>query len=164
MFTVTGRLRANTTFSSIRNNVFQGAAADGAVMAMWLAWRASYKLVDFVHDQLVVESPADELVAVRVAALEELMIRGMPEVAPGMAVKVETVVTNSLNKKDLDPRYNDESGLARRDVPVPSPSRAFPVRDQSRGGLSAVPIGTSFQPANSTAQGLAVLPDVYGRT
>ena len=40
VFTVTGRLRANTTFCSSRNTVFQGAAADGAILALWRVWRA----------------------------------------------------------------------------------------------------------------------------
>lgn len=122
MLTVTGRLRANTTFSSSRNNVFQGAAADGAVMALWLAWRSGFKLVDFVHDQVVVEAPADDRVPERVAEIEGLMIRGMLAIVPGMAVKVETVVTRSLNKTDLDPRYNDERGLARCRTALPAPA------------------------------------------
>jgi hypothetical protein len=105
VFTVTGRLRANATFCSSRNCLFQGVAADGAILGLWLVWRKGYKLVDFVHDQLVVESPADNQVQDRVAEIEELMKKGMLEVVPGMAVKVETVVTRSLNKMDLDPRY-----------------------------------------------------------
>jgi hypothetical protein len=105
VFTVTGRLRANATFCSSRNNLFQGAAADGAVLALWRVWRAGYKLVDFIHDQLVVESPADDQVHERVADIERLMKEGMAQVVPGMLVKVETVVTRSLSKKDLDARY-----------------------------------------------------------
>lgn len=106
VFTLTGRLRANTPFCSSRNNIFQGPAADGAIFALWYVWRAGFKLVDFVHDQLVVESPADDAVAERVGYIEALMEYGMQQVVPGMLVKVETVVTQSLNKKDLDPRYN----------------------------------------------------------
>jgi hypothetical protein len=34
------------------------------------------------------------------------MKQGMLMVVPGMNVKVETVVTRSLNKTDLDPRYH----------------------------------------------------------
>ena len=105
VFTVTGRLRANASFSSSRNCVFQGAAADGAILGLWLVWRAGHKLVDFIHDQLVVESPADDRVLERVAEIEALMRRGMLMIVPGMNVKVETVVTRSLNKADLDPRY-----------------------------------------------------------
>jgi DNA polymerase I-like protein with 3'-5' exonuclease and polymerase domains len=109
VFTVTGRLRARATFCSARNCVFQGAAADGAIMGLWLVWRAGHRLVDFVHDQLVVEAPANERVPERIAEIEELMRRGMLMIAPGMNVKVETVVTRSLNKTDLDPQYLPEA-------------------------------------------------------
>jgi hypothetical protein len=109
VFTVTGRLRANTTFCSSRNSIFQSGAADGAILALWNVWRAGYRLVDFVHDQVVVESPADDKVKDRVADVERLMKAGMALVVPGMLVKVETVVTASLNKKDLDPRYDPET-------------------------------------------------------
>lgn len=106
VFTLTGRLRANCTFCSARNNIFQGPAADGAILALWRVWRAGYELVDFVHDQLVVESSADDKVPERIAHIETLMKEGMLEIVPGMLVKVETVVTRSLNKNDLDPRYS----------------------------------------------------------
>jgi hypothetical protein len=109
VFTVTGRLRANATFCSSRNTIFQGAAADGNLLGLWLVWRAGYQLVDFVHDQLVVESPADDKVQDRVAEIERLMKQGMGLVVPGMLVKVETVVTRSLNKKEVDTRYDPKT-------------------------------------------------------
>ena len=109
VFTVTGRLRARATFCSSRNCIFQGGAADGAILGMWLVWRAGHRLVDFVHDQQVVEAPADDRVQQRIAENEELMKRVMLMVMPGMNVKVETVVTRSLNKADLDPRYLPEA-------------------------------------------------------
>jgi DNA polymerase I len=105
VFTITGRLRANATFCGSRNCVFQGAAADGAILGLWLVWRAGHKIVSFVHDQIVVETPADDCVPDRVAEIENLMKRGMLEILPGMLVKVETVVTRSLHKWDRDPRY-----------------------------------------------------------
>jgi hypothetical protein len=106
VFTVTGRLRANATFCGSRNTIFQGAAAAGALLGLWLVWRAGHKVVSFVHDQLVVESPADDKVRDRVADIERLMKQGMALVVPGMLVKVETVVTTLLNKKDQDLRYD----------------------------------------------------------
>jgi DNA polymerase I-like protein with 3'-5' exonuclease and polymerase domains len=105
MITLTGRLRANATFCASRNTVFQGVAADGAILGLWLVWRASHKLVSFVHDQIVVESPADDNVPAYAQEIESLMRQGMLMVVPGMNVKVETVITQSLNKADLDPRY-----------------------------------------------------------
>lgn len=59
----------------------------------------------FIHDQVVVESPADDNVLDRKAEIERLMIEGMHEVIPGMLVKVESVVTRSLNKNDLHSCY-----------------------------------------------------------
>lgn len=58
----------------------------------------------FVHDQ--VASPDDGQVRRRVEEVEQLMRQGMLEVVPGMAVRVESVVTRSFDKSDLDPRHN----------------------------------------------------------
>src|SRR5262249_3643311 len=118
VFTVTGRLRANTTFCSSRNAVFQGPAADGAILALWAVWRAGHRLVDFVHDQLVIESPADEKVPERAAGLERVMKEGMAQVVPGMLVNVETVFTRSLNKADRDPRYYPEEPKGKGNAPL----------------------------------------------
>jgi hypothetical protein len=41
----------------------------------------------------------------RGAEFERLMIEGMLAVVPGMNVRVETVVSLSLNKAEADPRY-----------------------------------------------------------
>jgi hypothetical protein len=115
VFTVTGRLRANATFSSARNCVFQGPAADGAIYGLWLVWLAGHRIVSFVHDQIVVETPADEGIPRRVTEIKELMRRGMHMVVPGMNVQVESFVTRSLSKGDLDSRY------------MPDPAAATPV-------------------------------------
>jgi len=98
VFTITGQLRAQASFSSARNNVFQGPAADGAIPGMWLNWRSGYKIVSFVHDQVVVESVADGLVHQRMAEIESMMKRGMETVVPGMRVGVGSVIRQSMNK------------------------------------------------------------------
>lgn len=100
VMTLTGRLRANTSFCSGRNTLFQGPAADGAILALWKVWRDGYRIVDFVHDQLVVECLDDADVLDQLQHIEELMKDGMAEVIPGMKVKVESVVSRSLNKAD----------------------------------------------------------------
>src|SRR5439155_11028604 len=74
VFTATGRLRANATYTAARNCVFQGLAADGAILGMWRVWRAGYKVVAFGHDQLVVEIPADDRVLERARTIERLMV------------------------------------------------------------------------------------------
>ncbi len=100
VFTITGRLRAGATFCSSRNCIFQGPAADGAILGLWRVWRAGHRIVNFVHDQVVVEAPLDGRIGERVVEIEEHMKQGMLDVIPGMNVRVETVVTRSLNKGD----------------------------------------------------------------
>jgi DNA polymerase I len=116
VFTLTGRLRAGATFCSSRNCVFQGPAADGAILGLWKVWRAGYRIVNFVHDQVVVEVPADVEVPHKAAAVERLMKEGMAEVLPNMLVKVETAITRSLSKLEPDPRYPAVKAAA----PVPA--------------------------------------------
>lgn len=101
VMTATGRLRANATFCASRNTLFQGAAADGAILGLWRIWRAGFKVVAFIHDQVVVETPNDEDVADRLAQLTEHMKLGFVEVTPSMRVGVEAVVTRSLDKSEL---------------------------------------------------------------
>ena len=67
VFTVTGRLRANATFCAARNTLFQGAAADGAVLGLWNVWRGGHRIVNFVHDEIVVETPSDSTTSDRAA-------------------------------------------------------------------------------------------------
>ena len=98
-------MRANTSFCSSRNTPFQGPAADGAILALWKLWRAGYRLVSAIHDQVVIECPADDQVLRRKAEIERLMIEGMLAVVPGMNVRVETVISRSLDKNELDDRY-----------------------------------------------------------
>ena len=105
VFTVTGRLRANATFCASRNTMFQGGAADGAILGLWRIWRAGFKIVSFIHDQVVVEVLADERVPGRVSEIKELMVSGFHDVTPGMRVGVEAVVTRSLDKTDVDPAF-----------------------------------------------------------
>ena len=50
-------------------------------------------------------SVADNHVLERKAEVERMMIEGMLAVVPGINVRVETVVSLSLNKDELDPRY-----------------------------------------------------------
>jgi hypothetical protein len=105
VFTATGRLRANATFCSSRNTIFQGLAADGAIYGMWAVWRAGFRLMSFVHDQVVVEVQAGDNLDEQVSQVESLMKAGMARVLPGMTVEVESVVTRSLDKSDLFSRH-----------------------------------------------------------
>ncbi len=80
--------------------MFQGLAADGAILGLWSIWRAGFKVVAFIHDQVVVEVPDDGEAPESRSKIVELMKQGFADVAPGMRVGVEAMLTRSLDKRD----------------------------------------------------------------
>ena len=100
VITATGRLRANATYCACRNGIMQGLAADGAIYALWKLSRAGYQIVNFIHDEVIIEIPEDEHLPAKIADIERLMIAGMHEVVPGANVRVETSVRRSFSKAD----------------------------------------------------------------
>lgn len=100
VITATGRVRANASYAACRNGIMQGLAADGAIHALWNLWRAGYKIVNFIHDEIICEVPEDEHLPARVTEIERLMIEGMQKVVPGANVRVETSVRRSFSKAD----------------------------------------------------------------
>jgi hypothetical protein len=55
--TLTGRVRGGVGYTQARNTPFQGLAADGAKLALWRLVREGYRVVGFVHDEVLVELP-----------------------------------------------------------------------------------------------------------
>lgn len=59
------------------------------------------------------------------------MRQGMLAIVPGMVVKVETVVTRSLNKADRDPRYLPEAH------PQSPPVVTVPINPEPAGAIAS---------------------------
>lgn len=78
----------------------QGLAADGAIYALWKLTRAGYTIVNFIHDEVIIEIREDENLPARIADIERLMVAGMHQVVPGANVRVETEVRRSFSKAD----------------------------------------------------------------
>lgn len=55
--TITGRIRGRVRYSQARNTPFQGLAADGAALALFEMVREGFRVVGFVHDEVLVELP-----------------------------------------------------------------------------------------------------------
>jgi len=100
VITATGRLRANASYCACRNGIMQGLAADGAIYALWKLSQAGYRIVNFIHDEVIIEIREDENLPAKIADIERLMITGMQEVVPGANVRVETEVRRSFSKAD----------------------------------------------------------------
>jgi len=97
-FTLTGRLRANASYTARHNTCFQGLAADGAKLALWHLWRAGYRIVNFIHDEVLLEVPVNEDHRMHMGNVKRLMIDGMREVVPDIRIAVECVVGGTWSK------------------------------------------------------------------
>lgn len=98
--TYTGRVRNNTTFTAALNTKFQGTAADGAKLVMWeLYKRPFYRMVAFIHDEIIFELPYDEHLTARIEHIQGIMERGMREIVPDVNIATEAAVSFNWIKK-----------------------------------------------------------------
>lgn len=93
--TITGRMRADCTYTAFLNTSFQGLAADGAKIAMWELQKAGFKIVGFCHDEVVIESRNPEK---DVAICEKIMQDGMSIVIPDVDIRTEAQIVDRYCK------------------------------------------------------------------
>ncbi|MCY2987635.1 MAG: hypothetical protein NTY19_07195 [Planctomycetota bacterium] len=79
--------------------MFQGLAADGAKLGLWRLWRAGFRIVNFIHDEVLIEVPAGSNLAHQAEIVRYLMVKGMREVVPDILVDVEYAVSERWFKK-----------------------------------------------------------------
>jgi DNA polymerase I-like protein with 3'-5' exonuclease and polymerase domains len=97
VFTLTGRKRGNTSYCAEKNTPFQGLAADGAKIALYNLDKAGFKIVGFVHDEIITQvakSGAEQALKKQ----EEIMIDSMREVVPDVRVGVESDISDFYTK------------------------------------------------------------------
>ena len=98
---------------------FSRLAAHGAKLALWKLYRAGYRIVNFIHDEALVEVPADSDLKEHAEAISRLMIDGMQAVVPNIAIKVEYAAADRWYK-NAKAVYNEQGEL----LPwTPDPSR-----------------------------------------
>ena len=97
VWTRSGRLRANTSFCAEKNTPFQGMAADGAKLALWNLTKAGFKVVGFVHDEIICEVPENE-VEFKQKQMEKIMVDSMQNIVPDVKIKVESTVSKRYCK------------------------------------------------------------------
>lgn len=111
VFTLTGRLRGAATYTARHNTIFQGLAADGAKLGLWLLWRAGYRIVNFIHDQVLIEVPSNSDLDHHASEIRRLMIDGMQAVVPDVRIDVSLAASERWHK-DAEAVY-DNSGRLR---------------------------------------------------
>lgn len=108
--TVNGRIRRNATYCSACNYAFQGLVADGAKMALWYLYQQGYRVVNFIHDEVIVELPLDDKLQYHVNAISKLMIAGMKRVIRTVDIKTEGALMPRWYK-EAEPIFDDEGNL-----------------------------------------------------
>lgn len=96
--TLTGRVRSGADYGEARNTPFQGLAADGAKVALWRLHQKGFRIVAFVHDEIVTEvlteeahEKAQEQVRIMKESMESVLYCDLP-------VEVEYAVSASWTK------------------------------------------------------------------
>jgi len=95
--TLTGRKRANTTYCQEKNTPFQGLAADGAKLALYELIKNNFKVVGFVHDEIICEVHKDDA-DMKLTEQENIMIDSMKHVVPDVGVSVESTISKEYCK------------------------------------------------------------------
>ena len=134
VITLTGRMRSDVSYTESHNTLFQGLAADGAKIALWLLLRASYRVVNCLHDEFLIEVPAGSDLLRHAQAIEALMLEAMKSVAPDVDAAVEFAAMSCWNKQAQ--AVYDEKGtrllLWRPPVTKKAMSNAAGTLDRSR--------------------------------
>lgn len=95
--TLTGRLRGNTTYCAEKNTPFQGLAADGAKLALYNLDKAGFKIVGFVHDEIITEVKIED--AEELLKKQELsMVNSMKAVVPDVRISVDSQISEVYTK------------------------------------------------------------------
>lgn len=97
VYTLTGRLRAEASYCAAANTPFQGLAADGAKLALYYLVKQGFKVVAFVHDQILIEHPT-ELCDSGLDTAQKIMIDSMNIVTPDIKISTEGKILSRWEK------------------------------------------------------------------
>src|SRR5262249_3869670 len=99
--TLTGRIRGRATYSQCRNTPFQGLAADGAALALFALVKEGFRVIGFIHDDVLVELPdqGDYVAEATVRRVEEIMVREMERVLGDVPAGVESALSTRWDKR-----------------------------------------------------------------
>ena len=102
VLTMTGRLRANVSHTECRNTVFQGVAADGAKLALYRLWRNGFRVVAFIHDEVVVEVPATCELWTKKDQINIILAISMKEVCPDIRIDIKGAFRQSWSNEQVE--------------------------------------------------------------
>ena len=97
--TLTGRVRGRLQRpGQLFNTAFQGLAGDGAKVTLWRLMRAGYRVVAFIHDEFLIELPADQDNIQAARDIERICCETMAEFTPGVKIATEYALADRWSK------------------------------------------------------------------
>nr|BFD68760.1 hypothetical protein HAGR004_37820 [Bdellovibrio sp. HAGR004] len=96
--TISGRMRAGCTFTQAKNFPFQSLAADGTKISLFNLVSAGFRVVNYIHDEFVIELTDNGQLNDRRHEAEGIMIGGMRTVLPDIEVRIESEVCDYWRK------------------------------------------------------------------
>lgn len=111
--TVTGRTKRNCTYCAAANMEFQAPSADGAKLALWEGYTRGWRIVNFIHDEILQEVSLRQSIEERtrfVREVEAVMCGQMQRVLPRMKIKVESALSERWLKA-AKPVHDDNGNL-----------------------------------------------------
>lgn len=108
--TLTGRLRGKVGFSQSRNTPFQAIAADGAKLALWGLYRAGFRSVAFVHDEVVIELPRSANFTEEAKRIDLILCESMQQLTGSIPIACEYALSERWYKQ-AEAVFDDQGRL-----------------------------------------------------
>lgn len=117
-----GMLRRNATYCACANGAaMQSPAAEGMIISVWELAKACYdwtqenvlfncRPVLEIHDENIVEAPADEKLQARIKEIQRIMQDSMSIVMPDVTIRTEAVLMERWDKR-AEPVFNEAGEL-----------------------------------------------------
>jgi hypothetical protein len=98
--TTTGRIRGPVTFTQACNTPFSGLAADGAKLALYNLLMVGFRIVAFIHDEIVVEVEERSVKELDADAqlVNNIMCESMQQVTRNIPIKCEVILSRRWSK------------------------------------------------------------------
>lgn len=103
-----GRVRAYTDYCQSKNNPFQGLAADGAKDALYELVKAGYRVMNFIHDEYLIDLPLSSDLKKAESDICSIPISSMKKYCPDVQIEVEAQWMSNWTKKGT--HVLDDSG------------------------------------------------------
>lgn len=108
--TLTGRLRGKVGFSQSRNTPFQAIAADGAKLALWGLYRAGFRSVAFVHDEVLIELPRSADHTEEAKRIDRILCESMQQLTGSIPIACEYALSDRWYKQ-AEAVFDDQGRL-----------------------------------------------------